>query len=268
MKPIRLCVLDLDGTVLDPDQEVPIAEPVVKAVARVLERGIGVTLATGRTLEYAAPRAQALGIELPLVTSQGAVVGGQAGVLWQKTIPERAARDALAWADCSHHVVAAYSHDTIVQNKELEPPAVYDHLFGAGRVVRPDLSRALAGEPLVKFIVVNEPDIEAQLRLLMEPEIAVVRTHARLIEGTAAGVNKGSGLSKLLELLAIEPGETMVVGDNDNDLPMFALAGLSVAMGQATPAVQRAADWVAPSFYEHGVAAALERFLLDPATGS
>ena len=68
--------------------------------------------------------------------------------------------------------------------------------------------------------------------------------------------------------LGIEPAQTMVVGDNDNDLPMFALVGLSVAMGQATPAVQRAADWVAPSVYEHGVAAALERFLLAEPTGS
>ncbi|MBI4550861.1 MAG: HAD hydrolase family protein, partial [Candidatus Latescibacteria bacterium] len=80
---------------------------------------------------------------------------------------------------------------------------------------------------------------------------------------TPAGVSKGSGLRELAGLLGIGLAETMAVGDNLNDLDMFATAGLSVAMGNATPEVKARARYVTASNNEDGVAAVIERFVLD-----
>jgi hydroxymethylpyrimidine pyrophosphatase-like HAD family hydrolase len=55
--------------------------------------------------------------------------------------------------------------------------------------------------------------------------------------------------------------EVMAVGDNPNDLPMFACARIKVAMSNATPDVKDAATLVAPPHDQEGVAWAVARFV-------
>jgi len=69
-------------------------------------------------------------------------------------------------------------------------------------------------------------------------------------------------LARLAAHLGIKREETMAIGDNDNDAEMLAWAGLSVAMGNATPKTKAAADYIAPSISEDGAAEAIERFIL------
>lgn len=263
---IDLVVLDLDGTILDPHHDVPLSRRVVETVRAVQARGIRVTLATGRTLEYALPLARELDLEVPLITSQGAVLAdARTGrVLRETCIPEAAARQARLWAASAGERVVAlyYSPFEIVQTREVEAGAIYDHLFGKPRRISPDGGPSSPQAGLVKFIVVNEPDLQPELQVRFAPAISISRTHHRLVEGTAAGVNKGSGLAGLLSLLEIEPARVLAVGDNENDLPVFQQVGLAVAMGDADARVQAAAHWVAPTIREDGAAVALERFLL------
>jgi len=56
----------------------------------------------------------------------------------------------------------------------------------------------------------------------------------------------------------------VAIGDQDNDLTMFEVAGLAVAMANAPPAVRAAADVIAPSNDEGGVAWALRELVLKP----
>ncbi len=262
-------MLDLDGTVLDPHSPAPISPEVVEAIRSVQSRGVGVTVATGRTLEYVRVRAQVLDLRLPVITSQGAVLADPVTgeVLHETLVPTTAAQRLAGYGG---PVMATYLRGpdgelVIVQNREERSPEVYDHWFGDGRLVEGDLLPWLARDyRVVKFIVVNapeEPERAPELRDFFGPEVQIVRTHPYLVEGTAAGVDKGSGLRRLLELLQIPRERVLAVGDHDNDLPMFAEAGLAVAMGQAEENVRSAAHWVAPSVDQDGVAAALRRFV-------
>jgi hydroxymethylpyrimidine pyrophosphatase-like HAD family hydrolase len=65
----------------------------------------------------------------------------------------------------------------------------------------------------------------------------------------------------LTDHLGIPLGETIGIGDNNNDLELVTRAGLGVAMGNASPAVKAAADCVAPSVDEEGVVEVIERFV-------
>lgn len=267
---IELVVLDLDGTVLDPHSPAPISPEVVAAIEAVQRRGVGVTLATGRTLEYVRMRAQALDLRLPVITSQGAVlahpVTGE--ILHETLLSEASGRRLASYVREGATVVASYLKGpelVIVQNREERAPDVYDHWFGDARIVEGDLEPWLArGFRVVKFIVVNAPEEmerAPELREYFGPDVQIVRTHPYLVEGTASGVDKGSGLRRLLAHLQIARERVLAVGDHDNDLPMFAEAGVAVAMGQAEENVRQAAHWVAPSVDEDGVAAALRRFV-------
>lgn len=88
-----------------------------------------------------------------------------------------------------------------------------------------------------------------------------LRTDARFLELLNPKVNKGQGLKELCGRLEIEPEEVMAIGDERNDLDMFAFAGTSVAMGNGNDLVKQAADYVTSSNDEGGIAQALEKFV-------
>jgi HAD superfamily hydrolase (TIGR01484 family) len=92
--------------------------------------------------------------------------------------------------------------------------------------------------------------------------LTVVASHPILIEGLPPGLNKAVGLGWLAEHLGVPRAAVLAVGDNDNDAPMLAWAGLGVAMGQASPEARAAADWIAPTVEADGAAVALEKFVL------
>jgi hydroxymethylpyrimidine pyrophosphatase-like HAD family hydrolase len=82
---------------------------------------------------------------------------------------------------------------------------------------------------------------------------------------TVAGVDKGTGLKVVCEHLGIAPEEAMAVGDAHPDVAMFEVAGVGVAMGNATDEVKGLADAVAPSNEDSGVAWAIRRYVLEEA---
>ena len=65
-----------------------------------------------------------------------------------------------------------------------------------------------------------------------------------------------------MHILGIPREQVVAIGDQENDLPMIAWAGLGLAMGNAIAAVREAADAVIPPVEEAGVAWAIERYLL------
>lgn len=76
------------------------------------------------------------------------------------------------------------------------------------------------------------------------------------------GVSKGAGARALLAELSAAvgavPARVFAFGDSENDLPLFEAADVAVAMGQAAPHVREAADYVALSCADDGVAEAME----------
>ena len=81
-----------------------------------------------------------------------------------------------------------------------------------------------------------------------------------LVEISAAGVSKASGLAVLADEWGVPADDVIAFGDMPNDLPMLAWAGRSVAMGNAHPEVLAAADEVTATNDEDGVARVLERW--------
>ena len=69
-------------------------------------------------------------------------------------------------------------------------------------------------------------------------------------------------IEALYRRLAIPRSSIAVLGDMENDLAMFRKAGLSIAMGNASPEVKQQADYVTASNADDGFALAIERFIL------
>ncbi len=271
MQPYALAILDLDGTILDPAGDPRIDPRVVDTVARVQQAGVPVTLATGRTLDYVRPLVRHLGLRLPVVAAQGAMVGraDTGEILHERALTAQTSAQVVAWSRRARHVVALYVHRRghplrVMQNRETRDPEYYDQLFGTPRCLVP-LGPLAEDERILKFIAVNppeQPDMMPWLQRRFGPQVHLARTHADLVEGTSPGVDKGSGVAMLLEHLGVPPEKVLFVGDNENDLPVFHLVGTGVAMGTAPDHVKAAATWVAPPMAEAGAAVALERYVL------
>jgi Cof subfamily protein (haloacid dehalogenase superfamily) len=276
-----LVILDLDGTILDLYHAEAISPAVRSAIAAVQNLGIPVTIGTGRTLAYLRQHlAHLLDLRTPAVTTQGAVIGEpQTGrVLHEVTMPIAAARRVAAWVERERETTVFYFNEPdgetrLYQNIEAVDPQnrrFHDHVFGSPRLLvssfLPRLSEPNAHPPL-KFIIDNDPQLGRDLTPLLQrefgAELYITRTHPRLVEGTALGVDKGTGVLALCRLLGIDPARVLAIGDNDNDIPMLEVVGYAVAMGNATPGVKAVADWIAPPIDEDGAAVALHKLILS-----
>ena len=162
--------------------------------------------------------------------------------------------------------MTVYVGNTIYLEEQRYEDEFYDLWFGLPRRLVPDVTVALPHDP-VKFLIVGEPDeldaIQPDLAARFAERLDVVRSHSLFLEGVPLGASKGNALARLAVLFDVPRTQVIAVGDSQNDVSMIEWAGLGVAMGQAPQAVKQAADWVAPTVEEDGVAEVFRRFVLE-----
>lgn len=241
------------------------------AIARTQARGVIVTLATGRMFTDATPFAQQLGITAPLICYQGGwiqAIGGE--VLHRVSLPAPVAEAAVQLGDARGWHTVLYADGQLYVPKPTYPTSFYEGLLGGEFVVNVPWAEILAQHTVDKVLFVAEPADIPAIAVILNQQFAtqaeVVQSHKFFIEVVPRGVNKGAALAWLAQHLGIAQAETLAAGDQHNDLAMVQWAGVGVAMGNAIPEVQQAADWVAPSLSEDGAAVLLERFVLQEAS--
>lgn len=269
----RIIACDLDETLLDDAGHVPAR--VRDAVAAAHEAGTHFVIATGR------PYVSAGGVlrELGLYGQRGEyVISFNGGVITENddmrplttcSLP-RATADALYAYGVAHDLcIHVYALET-VYIKNFRPE---ERAYVAGRMETEETHEdtlAFMGErPVVKLLFMSiDPDAlhRAERELAasgVTDGLEVCYSSNRYLEFNAPGINKGAGLLELARRLGVPHEETMAIGDNSNDVPMIADAGLGVAVANATAEAKAAADYVCEGDNNAGaVAEALERFVL------
>ena len=82
MSSVRLIAIDIDGTLLDSNFQV--SERNLATLRRAHEQGVEILLATGRRHTFALPVDRALGFELALISSNGAITRTSDGTLFHR----------------------------------------------------------------------------------------------------------------------------------------------------------------------------------------
>jgi hypothetical protein len=268
---IKLIASDIDGTLVGHD--LTFSPRVGAAVRAALDKGVAVTLATGRGATATEAFATQLGVTLPLVCLQGAQIYDAASksTLHESLLP----REAKPWiirvaAEQGWTLHFETREQVILPKNNTWPPDVVA-LFKASPVTPvSDLMTGVPDQPHKFLIAVQNPSEREGVERLLISLVAqaglavdVVSSNPYLIEGIPAGVNKAAGLSWLTRQLGIMPGEVLALGDNNNDKEMLRWAGVGVALAGATPLALAAADWVAPSLADDGAAVAIEKYVLS-----
>jgi Cof subfamily protein (haloacid dehalogenase superfamily) len=274
VKPIRLVALDVDGTLLDPREEV---RPRVRAAIReAIAGGCLVTLATGRRFVGASHIAEDLGLALPLILHGGAVVQNSAtgAVIYQDPLEpdtvEALLRLLLPGSPVAVYESPAFGGRVLSGPPELdnEPLRLYDQLRGP--FVRVPLDQLFAARHVLSVATFSrDPGVLSALseRVAAVPGASPLLTRWTLIDDDAleifrAGCSKASAIAHLAAAHGIGMDEVMAIGDGLNDCEILAAVGLGVAMGNACPEARAAARVQVGTNEQDGVAEAIERFVL------
>jgi Cof subfamily protein (haloacid dehalogenase superfamily) len=263
--------MDLDGTLVGPDL---IVSPRNRAALRAAqERGVFVTLATGRMLRSTLPFARALSLTTPVICYQGAMVADPVTgeVLLHRTVPLDLAREVLALAEaCGWHI--HYYVDDVMYVDEMTPQTtmytsiVTDAMPRAVGNLRAFLDRLPEGyEPTKLLIIGDEASTTATLAGLRERfsgRLYITRSLPTFAEVANRECSKGAALSWLAGRLGVAQADTVAIGDGLNDLEMVRWAGTGVAVGNAVPELRAAAGYQTAAVDRDGVAEAIERYLL------
>ncbi|HEU0002333.1 MAG TPA: Cof-type HAD-IIB family hydrolase [Ktedonobacteraceae bacterium] len=272
---IKMLVIDIDGTLLNPEGK--ISAPTRAAVQAAQQAGIIVTLATARRYCNTGPVADELGLQIPLILYDGAMIvqHPQGSILHRQTLSAAIGQQAVNIL-LRHGVQPVVHPDTGLNEEIWTGPADFDNLWlDAYFTTYPDMLRRMpyarlcAGQDDPLRVVAFDAE---EAILSVSPEIAALDCSWTSIKrgnfGCAelavmhAGCSKASGVAALAQLFDLLPGEVMAIGDNNNDIRMLQCAGWGVAMGQAPLAVKAAARAVTASNAGDGVARAIERYAL------
>lgn len=294
--PIRLVALDLDGTLLDSQSQ--ISPRTRQAIADAVAHGVVVLPATGRPLSNLPPVvAQLTGIRYA-ITSNGAAVwdlgADPMGAVYSRycNAAEHTTSEPTALIRCPMPVELAREVFALY----MEYPGALS-IFSDGRTYRDLVSMERFGKRFARrtgstearqpndgrFTVVRDltewmsrhaHEVEKFCMFFDTPEQAqaalprfralpgteVVQGAADNVEVTAQGVDKGTALLALADMLGIPREATAAIGDSENDRAMLARAGVAAVMANALPEIRALGDIVSTRDNNHdGVAELFER---------
>lgn len=265
--PIRLIALDVDGTLLLPDKT--ISARVARTVAAGKERAI-VVLASARPPRSLRAFQESLGLTSPQVNYNGALV-------WDARSRQVLSHSPMSGALVSELITLARSHvpEAVVSVEHLDrwltDRVDPRFLTETARIFPPDFVgplEAFIHNGATKLMLQAEPAQITRLREALEvrysDRVTFIRTDDDLLQMMDRNTSKWRTLKWVAGSLGILPDEILAIGDNENDVEMIREAGVGVAMGNGTLDAIAAADWIAPSNVDDGVAAAIDRFVLSP----
>jgi Cof subfamily protein (haloacid dehalogenase superfamily) len=263
---VRALISDVDGTLVSDDKTLTAATR--EAVAALSERGIAFSIISSRPPRGLRMLVEPLRLAAPMGGFNGAILAmPDLSVIAQDLLSPPSARRVVKLLDEKRVQVWVFSgQDWLVRDSDAPYVEHEEHTVRFEPTVVADFDSAL--DTAAKIVGVSEdPELLAQceshVRSVLGAEATVVRSQPYYLDITSPGANKGAAFCRLAELLAIPPAEIAAIGDGSNDVAMFARGGLSIAMGNASPEVQRAADFVTRSNREDGFAAAVHQFILN-----
>ncbi len=270
MTRIALVVSDVDGTLLTKDKV--LTERAAKAARRLHEAGIAFTITSSRPAIGMRFLIAPLAITLPVGPFNGSsIIDAEMRPIEQSLIPRGAAGRCL---DLLHQYgvdIWLFTNDAwLTRNAD-------------GEYV-PNERRAIRAEPTVisEFspylanackIVGSSSDFdllvrcESDMRKALGTEATAVRSQSYYLDITPPGHDKGTFVRAIARRLGIPLEQVATIGDMHNDVAMFEVSGLSIAMGNATDEVKRYAKRVTTSNQDEGFANAMEMILAENAQG-
>ena len=263
---IKMFVTDIDGTLLSPGKKVSAKN--IEAVHEMIKAGVKVILATGRMYPAALPIAAQLGVSIPIISYNGALIKSSSGeVIHAQYMDEDKVLALINFFEERGWHLQSYSDDILYVPKKDDAVKFYEDMqkVEAVEVGWDGLRGRTKNVPKLLSIAAN-PD-ETPLRLsaaekIFGGQVEITRSAPLFVEFMSLGVTKAGAIKILAEKFGIANEEILAIGDSDNDLQMIMSAGCGVAMGNAVPSVLEACPRITDTCENDGFAKAVYKYVL------
>lgn len=263
--PIELVLADVDGTLVTSEKE--LTPRAIEAVRELHAAGIRFAVTSGRPPRGMEMLVEPLEIQLPIAAFNGGLYAHpDMSVIESRTISPELVPSALELIE--RHELDAWLYrgsEWLVR----DPKA--PHIRKEADTVRfePTVVQGFEGivDQIAKIVGVGDDHervarAETAARSQFGDEVSAARSQPYYLDITHPEANKGAVARWLSRQLDVAEERIATIGDQPNDVLMFSRSGLSIAMGNASREVQRAARRVTASNDEDGFALAIEKYVL------
>jgi len=263
----RLLAIDLDGTLLTPLPHKHITPRTYQALRQAVDAGKVIVIATGQTLSVLQNVCAELPLSAPQIIENGAIIADiHTGAIFHEQLippvlilPALAALRTLGLYRAYHTLHRVYVDKNTPRARNWYRPPV-------APVIEVEDVASLYPLSCIKVAGIGEESTllekRRELEGIFDGKLYVTQSSFDIIELLHPEVSKGKALSDIATDLHIKPEEIVAFGDNHNDIGMLQVAGLGVAMGNASDEVKMTADYVTLTNAEDGVAVVIEDLIL------
>ncbi len=255
----KAAFFDIDGTILDHKNNIP--QSTIDGIHKLQKNGNYAFLCTGRTRAYVRnPALLEIGFD-GIISGCGTMVELQGETLFYKKLEHSLVKDTIAFLKEQRSAVIMEGRYRLYA----DPDDFEGDLYLAklreelGEKLLP-LTGSEADWEVSKFSCTTEKIDMESCRNYLSANYELLIHDIPVMEVVPKGCSKGTGILNVCERLQIPLEHTYAFGDSANDLPMFAVAGHSIAMGNATQLAKQQASYVTDDLHNDGIYHALEHF--------
>lgn len=260
---IKLVVADCDGTILDDHKKID--NQLKEVIKKLEEKNVIFTLASGRNKFLMEEVVQALDLEYPYIINNGANIYQKNKMIENYSLPKDAVQPICSILENENFPFLAYSEkELVIYSKHQLLDGFKEKLKNKCEHVEFNASTNYSNVPFFKITIAtdNVNDIEETKKRIEElfPTINFKRSEGTLFTITSNEATKGNAIKTLASMFGINNDEVMVFGDNYNDITMFDVASVGVAMGNSDETIKQCATHETSDNNHHGVSEFLKKY--------
>ncbi len=279
MMKYRLVALDIDGTLLNSDGEIPLDN--IATIQATISRGVQVVLFTGRRLATAQRVRQQLNLHSPMVVHNGALIASADGFdpVARFYLNHHTAREVLTMSHSLVSLLVLHVEDEadglmVVHPASMQNPILQTYLSkNHQRIITTESLPDFVTPQLIQMMFAGDlsqlENAETQLEQIpadIKPHIAKSCYPARnfgIMDILDRNCSKGKALHFLAQQMGVQPRQILAIGDNHNDLDMLDYAGTGVVVENSVSEIKNDRYYLTGSNDHAGVAQALRRLILE-----
>lgn len=246
----KVLIFDLDGTAIPNKPDGVPFDALVHVLGELRNRGVRLCAATGRARFNSLPIIQKLGLVDPCIISGGTQIidPKTEKILWEKTMNKEQVEAIMK-------IASQYPYHVFFSDDETSTFAKDKIITGPERIIYIEPVDKKDTATIMEQLS-SVPDITAHKVISWTPDHFDIHiTHAE--------ATKKQALEILLDMMHVHKNEIIAAGDAENDLPLFEVAALKIAMGNASSKLKEKADMIAPNADDDGLTTILNKLLVE-----
>ncbi len=260
---ITSIVTDIDGTILN--DKGTISSKNINAINKIRRKGIKLFFASGRMpISIKNFIRSFTSEEYPIISFNGGMIEVDKNIIFNSTLNHKEIIKIVEESLKRNYYIQAYNKNELIVPLDYKESRDYSIHAGIDFMVKTDFLDFIRNIELNKCLIIDDNKVITSIKKEYEKkylQTEFVISDNKYLDILPKGINKGTAADTLCHYFGLKTSNMVAIGDNDNDIPMFERAGISVAMKNSSEEIKKQVDIVVPSNNESGFAYIIDKLL-------